>query len=143
MRGQASQVNTDPCDQNIPVTMMAHKINPHRTVAGALLRFAQRDQPPMSIQRNQELSAITEAPHAECSLLFGIRGLSVSLGGTIVHEQSRYHGQTDACCSITSDGPLWVCTGAWVCTCLDVGKCACVGVTLGLGLDLSLDSSFA
>ena len=93
----------------------------------------------MSIQRNQELSAITEAPHTECSLLFGIRGLSVSLGGTIVHEQSRYHGQTDACCSFASDGPLWVCT------CLDVGKCASVGVTLGLGLGLGLglDSSFA
>jgi len=93
----------------------------------------------MPIERNQELSAITEAPHAGHSLHFGIRGLLVSLGGTIVHEHSGYHGQTDACGSITSDGPLRVCTGAWVCTCLDAGKWASVGVTLGLGLD----SSFA
>ena len=114
MRGQASQVNTDPCDQDIPVSMMAHKINPHRTMAGALFRFAQRDHPQMPIERNQELSAITEAPHAEYSLFFGSRGLSVSLGGTIVYEQSRYHGQTDACGSIAGDGPLWVCAGAWV-----------------------------
>ena len=42
-------------------------------------------------------------------------------GETIVHEHSRYRGQTDAGGSITGDGPIWVCTGAWVFIWLDVG----------------------
>jgi hypothetical protein len=40
--GRASQVHTDPCDQDIPISMMAHKVSPHRTMAGVLFRFAQR-----------------------------------------------------------------------------------------------------
>ena len=125
--------------------MMAHKINPHRTMAGVLFRFAQRDHPPLPIERNQELGAITEARLTMHSLRFGIRDLSVSLEGVIVHGHSRYHGQTDACGSTTGDGPLCVCTGAWVCACLDVGKCASVGVTLSLNLilGLGLGSRFA
>ena len=39
---RASQVHTDHCDQNIPISMMAHKVSPHRTMAGVLFRIAQR-----------------------------------------------------------------------------------------------------
>ena len=74
--GRASQVHTDPCDQDIPISMMAHKVSPHRTVAGAWFRVAQRDHPPLLVERDQELRAITEAPHTMPSLRFGIRGLS-------------------------------------------------------------------
>ena len=74
--GRASQMNTDTCDQHIAISMMAHSINPHRTVAGALFRVAQRDHPALLVERDQELRAITEAPHTMPSLRFGIPGLS-------------------------------------------------------------------
>ena len=56
---RASQVHTDHCDQNIPISMMAHKVSPHQTMAGVLFRIAQRTA--ADAITNQELSAITEA----------------------------------------------------------------------------------